>query len=200
MQMRVSLLRMVLIGLGLGFCLGVEAVDYPANHCEVFIKRIGAAPSSHGVANVVTLVKTGWIGNGEEIQRVRFYGKVEAKDLGNRNECHMSPPYQSDWQEYSPNAGSDFARGEYKFSFLVRTGSVASACPGYEMTWIGTYFVETNKNTYWLNPEMNPDKHFWFNAKAYDQILKSGGWVGNSEGGLSTLRSDMQYYNPRQCQ
>lgn len=178
----------------------VCAVDYPANYCEVFIKTVGAAPGSHGMESMVAVVKVGGIGHGEQVQRVRFYGTVTPKDLGNASACRSTPAYRSDWKEYIANVGTDFERGEYIFSFQIKTGSVVNACPGYEFSWMGAFFVETDKNTYWLNPDMNPRQHFYFDKKGYDMVLNKGGRSWDGAGGLPTTRDDLSHYNPRRCE
>lgn len=175
--------------------------NYPAEKCQIFIKSVGVSPSSHSFNSISTVVKTNWIGNGEVVNRVGFYGKVETKDLGNSASCSWRSPYSPDWYVYQ-NFGStsNLPYGEIRFNFPVRSGSVVGSCPGFEWTWIGSFFVETNKNTYWLNPDFNADKSFYFDNNASDILMKKGGWVGDMDSGLATTREDMKYYNPGSCQ
>ncbi|MBL7669518.1 MAG: hypothetical protein JNM39_03450 [Bdellovibrionaceae bacterium] len=177
------------------------AENYSADKCQVFIKAVGASPSSHGFSSISPIVKTNWIGNGEIVRMVRFYGRVETKDLGNRASCNWSSPYQSNWQVYEPTSDpSNLSYGEVRFNFPVRSGSVAGDCPGFEWTWIGSFFVETDKNTYWVNPDFDANKNFYFDSNASDNLMKKGGWSGFSGRGLPTTREDMMYYNPGRCQ
>ena len=178
-----------------------RAENYPANKCQVIIKNVGVLPSSHGFSSIVTIVKANWIGNGETVQRIGFLGKVEAQDLGNSPSCHWSSPYGSDWKVYS--ASNDFHNlnyGEVKFNFPVRSGSVAGDCPGFYWNWIGTFFVETNKNTYWLNPSMDAAQHFYFDNNGANILMNKGGYSNYLNLGLSTSRDDMKYFNPGACQ
>lgn len=177
------------------------AENYSANKCQVFIKAVGSSPSSHGFNSISTVVKTSWIGNGEMVRKVGFYGKVETKDLGNRPSCHWSSPYKADWQVYEDNRDtSNLTYGEVRFNFPVRSGAVVGDCPGFEWAWIGSFFVETDRNTYWVNPDFDANKNFYFDANASDNIMKKGGWSGYMNSGLSTTRDDMKYYNPGSCQ
>ncbi len=143
------------------------------------------------------IVKIGWIGNGEFIQKVGLYGYSVNEDLGNTANCPAPavPSYQ--WREIYPMppaaGGTEF--GEYYFSFPIRTGSVTSTCPGYDFVWVGTFFVETNRNTYWLNPDMDAKKFFYFDTNGYNIIAAKGGYANM----IWTDREDMRYYNPLVC-
>lgn len=177
------------------------AKNETADKCQVYIKTVGSSPSSHGFNSISTVVKTSWIGNGEVVRKVGFYGKVETKDLGNQARCNWSGPYKADWQVYEGTGDtSNLSYGEVRFNFPVISGSVAGDCPGFAWTWIGSFFVETDKNTYWVNPDLDSSKNFYFDANASDIILKKGGWSGAMYPGLSTTRADMKYYNPGNCQ
>ena len=174
------------------------AANYPANHCEISINRLGAAPSSHSSGSIPVVVNGGWIGNGELIERVGFYGHSSATNLGTPPECHWGPSYDDATQRIIDPVPSSYyatAYGEYGFQFPVISGTVLSNCRGYNYTWIGTFFVQTNKNTYWLNPDMSPSKQFYFDANAYHILQGKGGYASL----ISTKRSDMKYYAPVSC-
>lgn len=194
-------LRTLIASLGIATTLATSAsaANLTANACQIYIKKVFSAPSSHGTGTLGVVVKTGWIGNDETIEDVKFYGYKTWTDLGNAADCHNGPQTEP--------AGWDFLRaipdtyyanqwGDYLFRFPVRSGSVLSQCPGYTYTWIGTFMVQTNKNTYWLNPNLNADEHFYFDDNAFDLISRKGGTYNP----ITTLRPDMAYYNPLQCQ
>lgn len=176
----------------------LAAANLPADDCQIFIKRVFAAPNSHGSANVGVVVKVGWIGNGEYVQDVKFYGYSEAKDLGNPPDAYDSSSWvNSNWTATSAVTGGFFARefGEYEFAFPVLSGSLSSSGHGYQFTSVGAFFVQTNKNTYWLNPELNSDEHFYFDLNAYDSLRAKQGTYNP----LATDREDLRYYNPLMC-
>lgn len=190
--------KLILITLSLLFLSSAYGANRPASRCEIFIRKVGAAPSSHGSASMPVIVKVGWIGGGEFIRKVGFYGYSVNRDLGNLPSCHMSPlPGSGQWKVIDPFPGGYGATeyGDYAFSFPIRSGSVVSGCPGYEYTWVGAFFVETDRNTYWVNPQMNPNQHFYFDPNGY-RILeaKAGSFFL-----LPTDRLDMRYYNPLAC-
>ncbi len=180
-------------------CVAAPAfgADLPATGCEIFLKKVGVAPSSHGFGAMPVVVKVGWIGNGEQIERVGFYGFSRATDLGNASSCNWSPQYDDrDWKIHEPQAGGYYATeyGEYSFSFPVHSGSVVSICPGFQYTWVGTFFVQTSKNTYWVNPDMDSSKYFYFDDNGWDNLERF-----TYMGVVSTARSELRYYNPREC-
>lgn len=78
------------------------AESLPADNCEVFIKKIGAAPNSHASGAVYTVVKVGWIGNDEHIQRVSFHGYTKAEDLGNVSQCGAPRYNDPTWRDIAP--------------------------------------------------------------------------------------------------
>ncbi len=178
-----------------------RAENLPANKCEVFIKYVGVSPSSHGFASITAIVKANWIGNGETVRQIGFWGKVETEDLGNSPSCHWSSPHGSGWKLYS--ASTDFHNlnyGEVRFNFPVRSGSVVGQCPGFYWSWIGSFFVETDKNTYWVNPSMDASQNFYFDNNGANVLMTKGGYSNYMDLGLSTSRDDMKYYNPKSCQ
>jgi hypothetical protein len=170
-----------------------------ADNCQIFIKKVGASPSSHGSLTINAVVKVGWIGGDEHIQRVGFYGHVQAIDRGNSPECRMGPTYNDpSWRVYEPLPGHYYATeyGEYGFYLPIYSGSVLSQCPGYHYSWVGAFFVETNKNTYWLNPDLTPSQHYHFDRNAA-RILQNQ--LGTANMGR-TNREFLRYYNPLLCE
>jgi hypothetical protein len=187
-----------ILGLALSFASSAVSADLTADNCQIFIKKVYSSPGSHGSASFGVVVKTGWIGNGEHIEAVKFYGYAASTDLGNAPDCHSSPFYgYEDWTLMNPIPDTYYANqwGESLFSFPVKSGSVVSMCPGYIYTWVGTFLVQTNKNTYWLNPDLDADKHFHFDANAFRIISHKGGTFNP----LYTDREDLAYYNPGIC-
>ena len=174
-----------------------ERLNVPANSCEIYIDKLMTAPSSHGSASLVAIAKVPWLGNGEMIQQVGFYGCPVAKNLGTPPECHWGPSYdEATPRIYPPVNGSYLtSRGEYEFRFPVRSGTVLSQCAGYEYAWIGSIFVETNFKTYWLNHNMDPSQDFYFDSNGYRNIER----FGSTYNAVSTRRSELTYYNPRSC-
>lgn len=170
--------------------------NVPANKCEIYVSRLAASPSSHSSASMNVVVKVGWIGNDEFIQLVGFYGYTAVHDLGNSRDCHWQT-YSSEWKVTPAYTTSSYPLeyGEYNLNFPVRTGSVTSQCPGYDFTWVGSIFVQTNKNTYWLNPGLNRDNQFYFDNNAYYLVQQKGG----TSLMVRTQREDMRYYNPLMC-
>jgi hypothetical protein len=176
------------------------SANLPANKCEIFIRRIQALPSSHGMASLAVYVKVNWLGNDEFIQSVGFYATNSDTDLGNSTSCSWSPRPKGTWYTQNPityaGSGSSATEyGEYRFNFQIYSGSVSGDCGGFSYGTIGSFFVETNKNTYWLNPDLDATKHFYFDANGYDLITKKGGYFNN----IFTDRNDMKYYNPLNC-
>ena len=173
------------------------AENIQASSCQIFIKQIAAVPNSHGSESMAAIVKVNFLGNDEYIQRVAFYGKLSAQDLGNSSECHNTPDSRVSNQFTITNASAptpydQLAYGEYMFYFPIRTGSVVSMCMGYEYSTIGSFLVETNKNTYWINPNLDANQYFYFDRNGYQRLpagIRS-----------STLRPDLRYFNPAGCQ
>jgi hypothetical protein len=177
------------------FATQAFAENLPANRCQVYINGVIASPSSHGARGMVAIVKVNWLGNDEHIQRVGFYGKATSVDLGNSRGCGNSPE-NPDWQIIDGHTSSNLNYGEYSFHFRVSTGSIVSSCGGFLYSWSGAFFVETNKNTYWTNPNMNANEYFYFDSNGFELVTRKGGWANR----VSTAREDMRYYNPMRCE
>lgn len=191
--------RSVMISLALTFSYSVSAFaeNLPANNCQIFIRRLQAIPSSHGSAALNVVVKVNWLGDDEYIQNVGFYATNLDTDLGNSPSCSWNARHSGSWYVQSASSVNmnSTEYGEYLFRFQISSGSVAGECPGYFYSTAGSFFVETNKNTYWLNPEMNPKKNFYFDYNAFQIIANKGGTYTN----VFTDRNDMSYYNPQNC-
>ncbi len=178
-----------------------HAENRQAKNCEIFVKSVQVQPNSHGSAGMSVVVKVGWLGNGEFIQKVGFYSHNQAQDLGNDpNQCYGTrPPADSDWAVQDPSnfyyGNTKLELGEYFFSFPISTGSVVGACPGYNFSAIGAFFVETNKNTYWVNPAMDTHQYFYFDRNGFNSIQTKGGTYQS----LPTSRDDLRYYNALGC-
>lgn len=179
------------------------ADNRPADDCQISIKRIAASIGSHGSSSMNVVVKVGWLGNDEHIQKVRFWGKTSAIDLGNGKDCYMGKP-QANWREIQhaniPHSyGNTLGYGEYLFQFPIYTGTVIGACPGFKFSTEGAFFVETNKNTYWLNPQLDRNQHYVFDSNA-QRIIKEkarNSWFYYYD------VSKEAYYNPilpKQCE
>ena len=177
------------------FSISSYAADLPARNCEIFLKKVTTKPNSHGIADMEVLVKVGWIGDGETILRVGLYSSLSTQDLGNSAECHTSatPWGGSTWKNTDASPGESV--GESTFRFPISTGSVGDRCRGYQGSTQASFFVQTNKNTYWLNPNLDSNQYFVFDRNGFDILQNRGGFSG-----LSTTRSDMKYYNPQNCQ
>jgi hypothetical protein len=142
------------------------------------------------------IVKVGWIGNGEHIERVGFYAQQRADERGEHGRCPYVPYVRDGWSVIDPVA-SDYeqlAYGEYLFQLPILTGTVVSNCGGFEYVTQGTFFVQTDKNTYWLNPGLDSSRLFYFDYNGYRIVGSQTGWAGSS-----TDRPDLAYYNPLQC-
>lgn len=172
----------------------VHAENLPANNCEIFIKSVAGSPGSHGTATMDLVLKTNISNQGEYIQNVGFYGQVDTKDFGNVKDCHWTTNYSTAWSKYPQKLNPNTK--EATFHIFLKTGSVSSDCLGFQYSWTGTFYVETNKNTYWLNPDMDSSKHFTLDMKAMEINIEKGGWSYNP---ILTNRADMKYYNPISC-
>lgn len=175
------------------------AGNLSANNCQIFIRRLQALPSPHGNSGLNVFVKVNWLGNNEYIQNVGFYATNNDVDLGNSPSCGNSRSAGT-WYIQSPLSGSYPSMGateygEYVFNFPIKSGSVAYDCPGYSYSTKGAFFVQTNKNTYWLNPDMDPTKHFYFDENGFRNITNLGGTYRN----VFTDSDSMRYYNPLRC-
>lgn len=168
------------------------AADLSARRCEISLKNVRATYSSHSSASMQVTVKVGWIGNGETVRRVGAYQIERAHDLGNQPGCHFSPPERK-WHLVDAAPGERV--GESFLSFRISTGAVTSACPGYDFSNEVAFFVQTDRNTYWLNPGFDPSKGFVFDRYAFKLNLERGG----SYTYVPTWRDDMKYYNPGNC-
>ena len=174
------------------------AAQLPARNCEIFISKVHASPSSHGSAAISATVKVGWIGNGEFIQRVGMVAQSASQDLGNAPSCHYSGSQPSDFRVIDPvdSHGYDSLEyGEYAFQFYVISGSVVDQCPGFHMSTVGSFFVETNKNTYWLNPNLDSSQNFYFDANGY-QTLAGQFFYTDAR---TADHESLNYYNPLNC-
>ncbi len=177
------------------------AAEIPASQCQIFIKSVKLSPSSHGSLNVGALVKVNWLGNGEFIEKVGFRFHRLATDLGNDpNRCQgLIYSADSGWSDLDPMPGqwadAYTQPGEYYFSFQIQTGSVISWCPGATFSNEGAFFVRTNKNTYWLNPDLDSSKNFVFDPNGAE-ILRTKGATWQAR---PTTTDDMKYYNPASC-
>jgi hypothetical protein len=184
------------------FCLtaiAASATNLPANGCQIYIEKLQAAPSSHNSASIQVVVKVPYLGNDETITQVKFYGYQTVQDLGNQGMCGGKPTSDTSFRliDSVPTQYAQTQLGEYQFTFAVNSGSVISECPGYHYSTTGSFMVETNKATYWLNPSMDSNQYFVFDYQAYG-ILQATGSVYNY---IYTNRNDKMsnYYNPRSC-
>lgn len=185
--------------LALALSTAAAAANKPADGCQIFIKKVAATAGSHSSGSIATVVKVGWIGNGEQIERVGFYHYQRAEAQGDMSHCSWSPSYNNgNWHIEDLTPGGYYATeyGEYSMSFPVYSGSVSSDCLGYHYAHIGTFFVQTNKNTYWLNPDMNADKYFYFDDNGFDNLVKVSSYFNY----VNTADHDYtRYYNPLVC-
>jgi hypothetical protein len=183
--------------------VSAQAANMQARDCQIFIKGVRVDPSSHGASSIAVLVKVNYLGNGETIQQVGFRTNRLARDLGNDPQsCHQSMyPAESGWFDTTPNnsgwANDQTQIGESIFLLPIATGSVINACPGTNFTHVGAFFVRTNQNTYWINPELDGAKNYVFDMNALE-ILQHKGGVSNYRF-IPTDREDMRYYNPARC-
>ncbi|MGZ3770430.1 MAG: hypothetical protein ACXVCP_12870 [Bdellovibrio sp.] len=176
-----------------------SADNLQASNCQMYIRRLQALPSSHGSANMNVFVKVNWLGNGEYIQNVGFYGYNSDTTYSDNPSCNWNDRQQGTWYTQQPVSSPGYSYsteyGEYLFIFRIRSGSVGGPCPGYSYSTIGTFFVQTNKNTYWLNPDLNSDQKFYFDENGFNLLTYKGGTYNN----IYTDRPDMKYYNPLSC-
>lgn len=180
----------VLLISGLLFSHLAHAEDKTARNCEIFIKRASIGNTFHGSRSVETIIEIGDLAKDETVRAVGFRTKKEITDLGNAKGCNNLPPNAGQWMS---NFGRplDPNNKQFAFSFMINTVSITSECHGYNISHTGAFFVETNQNTYWLNPDLVPEKNFQFDLFAHGELF--------SKGDGSTTRSDMKYYNPAQC-
>src|SRR5262245_21071756 len=61
--------------------------NLPANQCQIFVNKIKVAPSSHGSGALHLIVKVPFLGGGEFIHQVGYWGHPQATDLGNDPSC-----------------------------------------------------------------------------------------------------------------
>lgn len=184
-----STLALILISTCM-FSTFASAESLPAKNCEIFIKRASVGNTFHGSRSIETLIQIGELAADETVRAVGFRSKKDLTDLGNVKGCNNLPPNAGQWmsnfgQPLDPN------NKQFAFTFMVNTVSVASECHGYNISHTGAFFVETNKNTYWLNPDLVPEKNYQFDLFAHGELF--------SKGDGSTMRPDMKYYNPAQC-
>lgn len=174
------------------------ADNLPAKNCQIYIRRLQALPSSHGSASLNVFVKVAWLGNDEFIESVGLNAMNNDTSYNSPN-CSWNSRPNGSWYIQYPNSGSGYSSteyGEYVFNLPIKSGSVGGPCSGTSYTTIGTFFVQTNKNTYWLNPDMDANKYFYFDENGLRNIMSLGGTYNN----IFTDRSDMRYYNPADCQ
>ena len=190
-----KILKTALTLVTLLFSNSVWAENIQATQCQIYVKQVWAAPNTHSSASLEALVQVGPFVSGEYIQKVGFYGKLIAKDLGNAPECHATADSRADGKsqvfDHVQNSNG-LNMGEFEFGFPITSGSVVSTCPGYDYSNEGTFFVETNKNTYWLNPSLDPKQSFVLDRNGYERL--------HAYEHASTLRADLRYYNPVGCQ
>jgi hypothetical protein len=171
-------------------------LNVPANHCEVYIEKIRATESSHASGGMSVIVRVPYLGNGEFVQSVGFYGHTAATDLGNAADCHGGPTYNDPVDRIYTAGGADNTQlGEYSFSFQMFSGSVVNSCPGYEYAWKGSFFVQTNYKTYWVNPSMDPNQVFTFDERLWSSIDHDHGIFND----VSTNMDPLRTYNPLAC-
>lgn len=168
--------------------------NVPANHCEIFLQFVQSAPNSHSAATIDVTVKVNWLGNDEFIERVGAYTRSVGQDLGNAPSCHFSSSSNPNFTIKDPFSS---APGIYDFAFPVSSGSVLSQCPGFNTSHEAAFFVQTNKQTYWLNPDMDSSKYFVLDRNGYDINIRKTQTAGAQ--GVRTDSEDMRYYNPLQC-
>lgn len=185
------------------FSISAFADNLPANNCQIFIRRLQSLPDSHGAAKLNVYVKVNWLGNDEHIQNVGFYSTSSDIDLGNDpGFCSWKPRPKGKWDIQYPSpphySSSTTEYGEYKFVFGIRSGSVSSSCKGYHYTSIGSFFVQTDKKTYWLNPDLDSNKFFYFDESGLNNIYNKGVNYYNNYS-VFTDQEDMKYYNPKSC-
>ncbi len=170
--------------------------NWPANECQIYIAKVKASPNSHGSAATRMIIRVPFLGEGKIIQKVGFHGMETRIDRGNSPDCHMdSGNTSTGFRDVGPISGPN-AQGEYEFTFPIRSGSVVSSCPGFSYNSVGAFFVQTNQGTYWLNPDMDSNKNFVFDANGYEYLEKTTSFADFTE----TTRDDLRkYYNPASC-
>jgi hypothetical protein len=177
----------------LSFTPNVFAANLPAKNCEIFIQDLTAKPGSHGSAETMINVKVKYFGNGELVRRVGFYSTQSTLDLGNGQSCSWNVSAgQTSWKIIDGARGA--AEGNSIFVLGIQTGSVSSLCGGYDFATEGAFFVETNFNTYWLNPNMDSNQYFTFDQNGFNFLNQRGAYQA-----ISTSRADMKYFNPAAC-
>jgi hypothetical protein len=157
-----------------------RAENRAASNCEIYISEVGQFWHSGGSTGLTVRVRTNHLNPNETIRKVGWHGKKIIQPKGGM-------PEESSWTTVD---GYRSENGDYLFSFFSRHGSQNFH------TSIGVFFVETDQNTYWLNPDLNPNQNYYFDSKA-QRLLYERDRETNKP--LPTTREDMRYYNPLGC-
>lgn len=166
------------------------AKNKSAWNCELFIKKIQPGFSYHGSFSTDVFIQVGHLPADEVIQKIGFYKNETLIDFGNSPTCNNKPLSNKNWTITLANPLK--ASREFSFNFMLNTVNVTSECLGYSINHQGTFFLETNKNTYWLNPEMKPGHNFEFDLTRKNLMY--------SHESQTLDPSESVYFNPARCQ
>jgi hypothetical protein len=167
-----------------------------ARNCEVFIKSLTLTPSSHGIKALEVKIQTRNLRYDEFVIKAGFYGNKIFHDLGNLPACHLNGSLGSAVMNvYEVSSSNPNIPGEYSVQFPIASGSVVDACPGFTVSSKVTFFIETNRNTYWINPNFDSNQYFSFDLEHFTV------WM-NSIGAFRTVSTDsgvLSDLNPGNC-
>lgn len=154
------------------------AENRSANNCEIYIKSMekkSCGYNNYNKCDEVT-VKVGWIGNDEYVKRVGFWGQeIKSDTYYNGGDPASKSPYSEDWNIILPSSTNAYDY-TYTFTFPTTFGGRHLSGDPYGVGHYGpidgiyrnhcavqgTFFVETTKNTYWLNPRDTWNQLFVF--------------------------------------
>ena len=149
-------------------------------NCELFIDKVSAYDSSHGLRVIGLWIKSlPWRLDGE-IAEVGFRYRTNggaSQDWSNRS----LQPYlgSADYFSAAFDVSSDFGRTSYE----------------------GAFYVLTDRDTnYWFKPAGGGN--FYFDIATYDDVIRASGYTSHSstiDGAVATQRDDLAYFNPARC-
>lgn len=157
-----------------------------ANNCEIFIDRIMVSTSSQGSATILPYIK---------ILPFRLNGQVEEVGFRNTSETFS---YQNHSSSTRPWSNALFFNTSSSRDYWAPSWSYMVSSEYGRTTFTGSFYVRTSSGTtYWAKNAHGGD--FVFDINAFNILSNFGNRGDGYEATINTQRSDMRYYNPKNC-
>ena len=185
-------MRKVLLAIAGAMSMDAMALDVEANHCEVFVDKVGIAQGSHGVRGATFFLKT---------LNDRLDGPLQEVGIHYRSTIdHRRGQTKYAWATFT---GAAFFGASDYFEIPLPLGS------NYEDRWHeAVFYAKTATTTYWIHPhweseDLTSGHNFHISSHVYGIVSDSLGgrtpYRGANTESLSTRGTALSVFNPKQC-